>query len=324
MTVTRKRSQGQRLLRHIRLLSEEGPLSTAELARHLNCQPQEVQRDRRLLRAEGHIIWETEERPIRYGLQHPWRTVTGSPEPVRAVVTHALLRLLHHHAPTPSRIYHEALLHLTEQLPPRLQAVSRLTLTPPQGSTPRILETVAAAWCYGEAIEFLYQKPTESTPKWSVADIAFMEINRSNLDWYVFARRQGEPKVKTFHLSRFQDARRLMAHPSPDLAFNPRSELDGAWGIIGGEQHSKITLRFMPDAVPYVSYRRWPGQFEGQSQDDGSYLLSLNAPLDRHNLPIEVMAWIRGWGARVEVISPDWIRQQWLAEARQVGERYGL
>lgn len=169
MTVTRKRSQGQRLLRHIRLLSEGGPLTTAELARHLDCQPQEVQRDRRLLRAEGHAIWQTDERPNRYGLAHPWRVASVSPEPVRAVINHALLRLLCHHAPTPSRVYHEALLHLTEQLPPRLQAVTRQTLTPPQGNTPRILETVAAAWCYGEAIEFLYQKPTERAPKWSVA-----------------------------------------------------------------------------------------------------------------------------------------------------------
>lgn len=55
MTATRKRSQGVRLLRHIRLLSEEGPLTNAELAKLLECQPQEVQRDRRLLRAEGHV-----------------------------------------------------------------------------------------------------------------------------------------------------------------------------------------------------------------------------------------------------------------------------
>lgn len=323
MTVTRQRNQGARLLRHIRLLSEEGPLTTAELATLLDCQPQEVQRDRRLLIAEGHPIWQTEERPARYGLEHPWRAATVSPEPVRAVVTHALLRLLRHHAPTPSRVYHEALLSLTEQLPPRLQAVARQALTPPQGSTPRILETVAAAWCYGEALEFLYQKPTQSAPAWGVADVAFMEINRSNLDWYVFARRRGEVKVKTFHLSRFQDARRLTAQPSPDLTFDPRSELDGAWGIIGGQQHCEVNLRFTPDAAPYVHYRRWPGQLEGAQQENGGYLLRLNAPLDRNNLPVEVMAWIRGWGARVEVVSPLWLRQQWLAEARQVSERYG-
>lgn len=144
----------------------------------------------------------------------------------------------------------------------------------------------------------------------------------------MFARRQGEEKVKTFHLSRFQDARQLTDQASSDqhcsdLAFDPRTELDGAWGIIGGQQHCEVTLIFTPDAAPYVNYRRWPGQLEGQKQDGGHYLLRLNAPLDRHNLPVEVMAWIRGWGARVEVVSLLWLRQQWLAEARQVGERYG-
>lgn len=254
MTLTRKREQGRRLLRLIALLSEEGPLTSAQLAERLGCQQREVQRDRHLLMDEGRDVLQTDERPARYFLAHPWRGAEAQNDPVRAVLQHALLRLLHHHAPTPSRLYHETLLALGGQLPARVQDVSLRSLTPPSGDTPRTLETLAAAWCRGEPVRFRYQKPGEE-PKVGEADVVFMEINRTNLDWYVFARRRGERRVKTFHLSRFLDVTRLTGEASPEIAFDPRKELDGAWGIIGGGQHCEVTLRFAPEAVPYVAHR---------------------------------------------------------------------
>lgn len=322
MTVTRKREPGPRLLRLIALLSEAGPLTTAQLAERLDCQRQEVQRDRRLLIQEGREVLHTEERSPRYFLAHPWVSADVSQDPVRAVIHHALLRLLHHHAPTPSRLYHEVLLELTGQLPASLRNVALRSLAPPGGDTPRLLETLAAAWCWGQPVRFTYRKPGAGL-KVSEADIVFMEINRNNFDWYVFARRRGEVKVKTFHLSRFVDAVRLENEASPEIPFDPRAELDGAWGIIGGKQHCDVTLRFAPDAVPYVAHRPWPGQLGGE-MDGESYLLRLRAPLNHEHLPVEVLAWIRGWGPRVEVLSPAWVRNLWLEDAREVLRRYAL
>ncbi len=321
MTVTRKREQGRRLLRLIALLSGEGPLTSAQLAERLDCQQQEIQWDVRLLRSEGRDVLHTGERPARYFLARPWQAQEVQNDPVRAVIHHALLRLLHHHAPTPSRLYHQTLLELSGQLPARLRDVSLRSLTPPAGDTPRLLETLASAWCRGEPVRFRYQKPGEE-PKAGEADVVFMEINRTNLDWYVFARRRGEAGVKTFHLSRFVDAARLTGEASPEISFDPRDELDGAWGIIGGRQHCEITLRFAPEAVPYVAHRRWPGQLGGEL-DGPRYVLRLNAPLNRDHLPVEVMAWIRGWGPRVEVLSPTRVRDLWLEEARELLRRYG-
>ena len=321
MTLTRKREQGRRLLRLIALLSEEGPLASAQLAERLDCQQQEIQRDIRLLRSEGRDVLHTDERPARYFMARPWHKQGVQNDPVRAVIHHALLRLLHHHAPTPSRLYHEALLELSGQLPARLREISLRSLTPPSGDTPRILETLAAAWCWGEPVRFIYHKPGEE-PRTGEADVVFMEINRTNLDWYVFARRRGEGRVKTFHLSRFLDAVRLAGEASPEISFDPRDELDGAWGIIGGRQHCEITLRFALEAVPYVAHRRWPGQRGGQ-MDGPRYVLRLRAPLNHNHLPVEVMAWIRGWGPRVEVLSPTGIRELWLEEARELLRRHG-
>lgn len=312
---TRKRSQGQRLLRLIRLLENE-VLTSAQLAEHLDCTQQEIQRDLRLLRAEGWAVQETPKRPKSYFLG---AEAAASPDPVRSVITHALLRMLHHHAPTPSRLYHRAASELAAQLPERLRDLVLLKV--PVGDTPRILEILATAWVRGEAVDFSYQKPGETKPKRGVGDIAFMEINRTNLDWYVFLRRRGEEKVKTFHLSRFIDAVRLENDLSPHIPFDPTDELDGAWGIIGGKEHCDITLLFAPEALAWVTHRQWPGQLEAR-MDGNLYRLTVRAPLNYARLPVEVLAWIRGWGPRVEVASPDWVRELWLAEAKEVTERY--
>lgn len=226
MTITRRRDQATRLPELLRLLREEGPLSKPDLAQRLGCQLQTVQRDFRFLREQGHAIYDTEEWPQKHGIHGA--QPEGQPlDPVRTVLQHALQRLLHHHAPTPSRVYHETLVQLGAQLPARLRKVSQKSLTPPSGDTPRILETVAAAWCYGEPIRFTYQKPGRA-PETGEAHVVYMEINRNNLDWYVFCQRLGESKVKTFHLSRFLDVMRLTDQSSPDIPFDPREELDGA------------------------------------------------------------------------------------------------
>ncbi len=315
MTVTRKRSQGQRLLRLIRLL-ESGAFSSAQLAERLHCTQQEIQRDIRLLTSEHWNVQQTKGRPKQYFLApEPPREMA----PVRAVIQHALLRLLHHHAPTPSRLYHRAAVELSHSLPERLREVT--ALEEPKGDTPRILETLATAWCWGQAVEFSYLKPGEALPKRSVGDVVFMEINRTNLDWYVLIQRRGEDRVKTFHLSRFLDVQRRENDPSPLIPFNALSELDGAWGIIGGSEHCTVELRFTPQALPYVSSRRWPGQIAA-APDGEYYLLTLRAPLNHQKLPVEAMAWIRGWGPRVEVCSPAWLREHWLQEARETVEKY--
>ena len=314
-----KRDQGVRLIELLKLLSQDAPLTAKQLAAALDTNVQNVNEDLKNLRNLGVKFHNNSGRTPKYQLLYPWHTEQKvENDPVQAVIIHALVRLLHHHAPTPSKAYSVALRELSAKLPPKLQKVSQKALNPIQGDVPSTLEKLAAAWCWGQMIEFLYQKPTEPQPRWRKGAIAFMEISRSNLDWYVMIQQHGEPKVKTFHLSRFHDVRRLADAPSPEIEFDPKKELADAWGIIGGQHRCLITLKFRSEAVPHIVYRTWPGEKEREFQLDGSLLLKINAPKHNNGLPLEVMAWIRGWGARAEIISPQWLRAQWIREAGQI------
>lgn len=316
MTITRHRSQGTRLLRLIKLLEQEA-YSSARLAQILGCTQQEIQRDLRLLRLQQWSLRETSSRPKQYFLAPK---LAPRIDPVRAVVTHGLLRMLHHHTPLPSRIYHHAAQELAQTLPERIRALSPMAAS--EGNTPQILEALAAAWVYGEAVEFSYLKPTAIQPKRSVGDVVYMELGRNNLDWYVFIRRRGEEKVKTFHLSRFKDAVWRRGETSPAIPFDPSKELDGAWGIIGGREKCVIELLFPPESVAYVVYRRLPGQIAGVMQGD-CYHLTIHAPLNSNGLPVEVMSWIRSWGSRVKILSPQWLKDEYLQELRETLLLYG-
>lgn len=37
---------------------------------------------------------------------------------------------------------------------------------------------------------------------------------------------------------------------------------------------------------------------------------------------VEMQPWIRSWGAQVEVLAPDWLRERIAAELRQAAELY--
>ena len=316
--MNRKREKTRRIAQLPLLLAEARTVE--EMATHFGCQRQEVQRDLRDLRNNGLNIHKSQGRPPLYQLLQQERSAQAAP--VRAVITHAMLRLLHHHAPTPSRIYHQALTELTEQLPERLRAVSQLALTAPSGDTPRILETVAAAWCWGQPVRFRYQKPNTPAPTWNILHILFMEISRSNHDWYIIGRRPNEDATRTFLLSRMLDAERLIDQTSPEQDYDPRQDLDGAWGIIGGPERCRIELRFHPDVYDWVASRLWPGQCASRKDEEGRYHLTLEAPLHQNGVPVEVLTWIRGWAQNVEVVSPHWLRERWLADARMMLKRY--
>ena len=81
-------------------------------------------------------------------------------------------------------------------------------------------------------------------------------------------------------------------------------------------------MRFHPDVYDWVASRLWPGQCASGKDEEGRYHLTLEAPLHQNGVPVEVLTWIRGWAQNVEVISPNWLRERWLADGRTMLDRY--
>jgi CRISPR-associated endonuclease/helicase Cas3 len=76
-------------------------------------------------------------------------------------------------------------------------------------------------------------------------------------------------------------------------------------------------LRFFDDAAQIVQEAFWHTSQRVVAQQDGTCSVTFQV-----SEPYEIVAWIRQWGAEVEVISPATLRQAIISDARKLSERY--
>ena len=134
---------------------------------------------------------------------------------------------------------------------------------------------------------------------------------------YVIGHDDAKGELRTFKLERLQTARVLQESYSIPDDFDPAAYLENSWRIMSGDQPVEVVLRFVPEAAPYVRERTWHPSQEIESPRDGGLTLRLCIAEPREMLP-----WIRSWGAQVEVIAPDWLREKVAEELKTAAEIY--
>lgn len=315
--------KSQRLGRIIELL-ERHPRTVDELRTWFDDLPlRTVYRDLADLRAGGFEIQEDPTGSHRYALKaRPSRLAY-----VEALVAHAALRLLYHHSPDRPRSYQVALEKLAAGLPEAVRATAQrsVNIDHRPKADDRTLEVIAKAWIERRVVAFDYTSPGGSrTPRRNEVEVHFVEVSRSNLEMYVIGRRRNyQPAMRTFRLSLIKDILTLPESYEPDPGFDPRTFLSNAWGVIGDANPITVRLRFTAAVKAWLEDRRYPGMGPLEHQADGGVLATIRTGAGNDGLPTELIPWIRGWGANIEVIEPENLRRKWLEEARVLLERYG-
>lgn len=96
--------------------------------------------------------------------------------------------------------------------------------------------------------------------------------------------------------------------------------LQNAWSIMLGEKTERIVLRFRSEKViRRVLETTWHPSQGYEKEPDGS----LRWWVDVANTT-DMKPWIRGWGADVEVLEPDHLRQHLIHTTKQLAETYNL
>lgn len=295
--------------------------TTRELAEWFGVDPRDVVRDLKDLQALG--------ADVEYVHPHRYRIV-GTPEhlrPVQALAVHAATRLLYHHAATKNKQYLLALEKLTLSLPASVQDVVRRSTQDlhPQLVDDRAFEVVANAWFDRRVIAFDDVSPTGTVDRRELA-VYFVEVSRADLAPYAigFERlRHGE--IRTFKVSRMRFVTPLADTYEIPEDFDPRAYLTDAWGVVGARTNAvTVRLRFDAEAAFRVLEGGYPHlTVEHVGASDGSVVVSVRVGVDETGLPRELLPWILGWGPRVDVLSPESVRQHWLAELRETLRRYG-
>ena len=297
------------------------PRTTRELANRFEVPVRTVQRDLETLREAGEGIEE-----ISRGVY----VIPAAPSALNAVealAMHAAARLLYHHAPTRNTFYLSALEKLASSLPEPARSVT-LQSSEDLGhrlQDDRSLEFVARAWFERRVLTFEYRS-SGGSGKWrkKELEVYFVEISRANLAPYVIGfERSYHRAVLTWKLSRMRYTNLLTDRYTIPETFDPKTYLTNAWGIIGtsGNETVTVRLRFAPDAAYRLYEGGYPNLKIEDTLRDGSLMVSVQVGSDSQSFPLELLSWVQSWGARVEVLEPQVLRERWLKEARQVAAK---
>lgn len=181
-----------------------------------------------------------------------------------------------------------------------------------------VLETLTDAWSRGRVVHLWHKHKTGRIYEFEFAPY-FIEPYAVGHTAHVVGRWTEKDEMRTFKLERIQRIEVTTQSYEIPEDFDPREQLEDAWGIwYTDEEPVKIVLKFHPRVAGRVQETQWHGSQELEEQDDGSVIWRASIAE-----PTEMLPWIRGWGADVEVLAPQKLRETLMGEAKAMAEQYG-
>jgi predicted DNA-binding transcriptional regulator YafY len=133
---------------------------------------------------------------------------------------------------------------------------------------------------------------------------------------YLVAEDMEEAKTKIFSVPRMSDAK-MLDDAYEGQVTSPESYFNGTFGIFRGGTPEQVKLAFSPTIAPFVRERRWHSSQTIVNRGDGSILLSLEVSINP-----ELVQWVLGFGAEVNVIEPDELMKKIVSAAEGVLAQY--
>ena len=180
-----------------------------------------------------------------------------------------------------------------------------------------VLETLTRAWSLGRKVRLKHQMSDQRVFEYTFAPY-FIEPYAIGRTTHVIGWREPPGALRTFKVERIKAIRILDENYSIPSDFDPREKLADAWGIWYTEAEPvEVVLRFHPRVAARVRETQWHRSEKVEEQPDG-YLLWRARVAE----PQEMLPWIRGWGADVEVVGPGELRESLMGEAKATAELY--
>jgi len=183
----------------------------------------------------------------------------------------------------------------------------------------RVFENVANAWVEHLRLRVLYQGLNARKPYWDRISPYLIEPSPWSDAVYVIGPSDVFGDIVTYRMDRM-----LKAFISTE-GFQIPEDFDEeilryAWGVWRGEgEPQEVVLRFAPGpAAKRLQESKWHPLEEVTPLEDGGVLW--RAPVAEWR---EMLPWIRGWGADVEVLAPETLRETLMGEARALARLYG-
>ncbi len=136
-------------------------------------------------------------------------------------------------------------------------------------------------------------------------------------DWYVSGYCHWRKGLRDFALTRILDLRVLERAFSIPASFNKEAYLKQQFGIEKGGAPQEVILKFSPTQARWMREKVWHQTEQKVSQEDGVLLLKMFVPVTS-----ELKRWVMQYGADVEVLAPEELRDMVAREVKELAERY--
>lgn len=309
-------------LDRMKLLYCERAYSDVEMSERLGVDRSTIYRDRIDLEREHPFI---EEEGGRYRIDRQ-RYISN----VRLNMTEALsLYLAARRASQQTRYAHERTASALEKIaialhkPMTERLVNAAERILAQRSDPRrvtVFETVAQAWVESLQLRLDYRSLHGQRARTHRFEPYLLEPSPWSDSIYVIGHSDLARRVITLKLERIERAVLGERFERPE-DFDEQTMLSHAWGVWGSdEQPQTVTLRFAPGtATRRLKETIWHPLERITDMEDGGCVWETEIAEWREMLP-----WVRGWGADVEVLAPRELRESVIGGARALLRLYKL
>lgn len=297
-------------------------LTTPEIAEHFGVTRQTAYNDIKRLEKMGVAVWQDGD---QYGVDPEYfHQVTLTPAqawfmylPLRRMVRAQLHRL----PLVKSLLYQVATLfsaEIADQLTPE-------SADEDEGLNKLLIDLVEA-WRTQRYAEIRYRPlNAPSAKRYTVAPLWFEPAVWTDSFYMISAlqaalMRDDQTRLMPLKLNRVQEVKLLAERFDRPSASNLLGILEHTWGIWVGEGDAvQVQLRFHSRQYDRLRETRWHPSQTLTLAPDGMVLWEATI-----SEPQEMLPWIRSWGADVEVLEPDSIRQQIASEAAATARLYGM
>lgn len=295
------------------LLDQERELSVDDAARRLGCTRRTVYRYLEVLQRMNMPLYQEQQ-----GKRVRWRLVDGFHRRLSVNLSlHEVMSLVaaeHLLAGMKGTVFAQAAQSgvtklksaLAPELRKRLEALTRALAAsagPSRDLKPRrgFLEAILDATERDEVLELIYRKLESSKPERYTIEPHHLHVHGSSVYVVAWARERGAARI--FLLDRVEGVRRLTEHFTRRSDLLPGSFAQGAFGLWEGPSE-RVRLRFSDTAARIVGEQQFHPTQQATSLPDGSLVLTMTLPLSP-----AFVAWVRSFGERVEIVSPEKLRR---------------
>jgi len=184
----------------------------------------------------------------------------------------------------------------------------------------RTLEQLTLAWASGYKLRVWHRDPKSGQVFDYRFSPYFIEPYAVGQAVHVMGFREPPGALRTFKVERIERVEPLRETYQIPADFNPTELLSDAWGIWYTEgEPVEVVLRFSPRVAGRVGESRWHRSEAVTPLEDGGLLWKASIAAWREMLP-----WVRGWGADVEVIEPEEMREEIVEQIAEMSQIYRL